>query len=157
MSVPNNSADNSKCDACFESSSLKKCSGCQIVYYCSSTCQVRPKLPISFMEIKYFSAFVKVLVFVNPQKSEWKLHRLECEALSKLPKERRRAVTPSLRLMIRLYYRSKLQSQKVNNQFLNMAFFCFWYTADEIFVLLFVDYFYFCYGQLQFGGGVGGS
>ncbi|KAK9945746.1 hypothetical protein M0R45_011245 [Rubus argutus] len=84
VSVPNNSADNSKCDACFESSNLKKCSGCQIVYYCSSTCQ----------------------------KSEWKLHRLECEALSKLPKERRRAVTPSLRLMIRLYCRSKLQSQK---------------------------------------------
>ncbi|KAM5564144.1 histone-lysine N-methyltransferase ASHR1-like [Rosa sericea] len=82
--VPNNSADNSKCDACFESSHLKKCSGCQVVYYCSSTCQ----------------------------KSEWKLHRLECQALSKLPKEKRRAVTPSLRLMIRLYCRSKLQSQK---------------------------------------------
>ncbi|KAL6217173.1 hypothetical protein ACLB2K_010390 [Fragaria x ananassa] len=82
--VPNNSADNSKCDACFESSHLKKCSRCQVVYYCSATCQ----------------------------KSEWKLHRLECEALSKVPKEKRRAVTPSLRLMIRLYCRSKLQSQK---------------------------------------------
>lgn len=100
-----------------------------------------PKLPTSFMEIMYFSAFVKVLVFVNSQKSEWKLHRLECEALSKLPKERRRAVTPSLRLMIRLYCRSKLQSQKVNNQFLNTGFLCFWYTTDDIFVLLFVDCF----------------
>lgn len=147
MSVPNNSADNSKCDACFESGNLKKCSGCQIVYYCSSTCQVRTELPISFHGgIKYFAAFVKVLVFVNSQKSEWKLHRLECAALSKLPKERRRAVTPSLRLMIRLYCRSKLQSQKVNNQFLKMGFFFFlvfgfWYTADEIFLLLFVDCF----------------
>ncbi|XP_050365996.1 histone-lysine N-methyltransferase ASHR1-like [Argentina anserina] len=83
--VPNNSADHSKCDGCFESSlHLKKCSRCRVVFYCSAACQ----------------------------KSEWKLHRVECEALSKLPKEKRRAVTPSLRLMIRLYCRSKLQSQK---------------------------------------------
>ncbi|CAB4266994.1 unnamed protein product [Prunus armeniaca] len=85
VSVPNNSSAESRCDACFESSNLKKCSACQVVYYCSNSCQ----------------------------KSEWKLHRLECEALSKLHKERRMAVTPSIRLMIKLYLRTKLQTEKV--------------------------------------------
>ncbi|PRQ26466.1 putative histone-lysine N-methyltransferase chromatin remodeling SET family [Rosa chinensis] len=82
--VPKNSIADHKCDACFESSNLKKCSGCKIVYYCSSTCQ----------------------------KSEWKLHRLECEAFSKLPIEFRHQITPPIRLTIRLHCRSKLQSQK---------------------------------------------
>ncbi|XP_008233908.1 PREDICTED: histone-lysine N-methyltransferase ASHR1 [Prunus mume] len=86
VSVPNNSSAESRCDACFESSNLKKCSACQVVYYCSNSCQ----------------------------KSEWKLHRLECEALSKLHKERRMAVTPSIRLMIKLYLRTKLQTEKVS-------------------------------------------
>ncbi|KAL6296880.1 hypothetical protein ACE6H2_005022 [Prunus campanulata] len=85
VSVPNNSSAESRCDACFESSNLKKCSACQVVYYCSNSCQ----------------------------KSEWKLHRLECEALSKLHRERRMAVTPSIRLMIKLYLRTKLQTEKV--------------------------------------------
>ncbi|PQP99888.1 histone-lysine N-methyltransferase ASHR1 isoform X1 [Prunus yedoensis var. nudiflora] len=79
------SSAESRCDACFESSNLKKCSACQVVYYCSNSCQ----------------------------KSEWKLHRLECEALSKVHKERRMAVTPSIRLMIKLYLRTKLQTEKV--------------------------------------------
>ncbi|KAJ6997806.1 histone-lysine N-methyltransferase ASHR1 isoform X1 [Populus alba x Populus x berolinensis] len=81
--VPNNSSTVSRCDGCFASESLKKCSACQVVWYCGSTCQ----------------------------KSEWKLHRLECNALSRLEKEKRKAVTPSIRLMVRLYLRRKLQNE----------------------------------------------
>ncbi|KAJ6398892.1 hypothetical protein OIU77_019619 [Salix suchowensis] len=79
--VPNNTV--SRCDGCFASESLKKCSACQAVWYCGSTCQ----------------------------KSEWKLHRLECIALSRLEKEKRKAVTPSIRLMVRLYLSRKLQNE----------------------------------------------
>lgn len=53
----------------------------------------------------------------NFQKSEWKLHRLECSALSKLDKHRRKFVTPSIRLILKLYLRRKLELDKVNNFF----------------------------------------
>ncbi|XP_065880933.1 histone-lysine N-methyltransferase ASHR1 isoform X2 [Euphorbia lathyris] len=81
----NNSPTELRCDACYSSANLKKCSACQVVWYCGSSCQ----------------------------KLEWKLHRLECIALSKLDKERRKFVTPSIRLMVRLYLRRKLQNEKV--------------------------------------------
>ncbi|KAF3445707.1 hypothetical protein FNV43_RR10883 [Rhamnella rubrinervis] len=81
VSVPNNSGIEWRCDGCFSSSNLKKCSGCQVVWYCGSQCQ----------------------------KSEWKLHRLECGALSKLDEDRRKSVTPSMRLMLKLYLRRKLE------------------------------------------------
>ncbi|XP_043704589.1 histone-lysine N-methyltransferase ASHR1 isoform X3 [Telopea speciosissima] len=42
-SVPNNSSVDVKCDGCFTSSNLKKCSACQAVWYCGSMCQVIPK------------------------------------------------------------------------------------------------------------------
>lgn len=48
------------------------------------------------------------------QKSDWKLHHVECSALSKLEKERLKSLTPSMRLMVKLYMRRKLQSEKVN-------------------------------------------
>ncbi|XP_054796474.1 histone-lysine N-methyltransferase ASHR1 isoform X2 [Prosopis cineraria] len=83
--VPNNSSAESRCDGCFTTSKLKKCSGCQAVWYCGSTCQ----------------------------RAEWKLHRLECEVLSRLEKDKRKSVTPSIRLMVKLYLRRKLQSEKV--------------------------------------------
>ncbi|KAJ4700614.1 histone-lysine N-methyltransferase ASHR1-like [Melia azedarach] len=83
--VPNNSSSNSRCDGCFASSNLKKCSACQVVWYCGSGCQ----------------------------KLEWKLHRVECQALSRLDKEKRKSVTPSIRLMVKLYLRRKLQSEMV--------------------------------------------
>ncbi|KAL6217174.1 hypothetical protein ACLB2K_010391 [Fragaria x ananassa] len=83
--VPDNSVTEHYCDACFESTNLKKCSGCKTVYYCSSTCQ----------------------------KAEWKLHRLECEAFSKLPIQFHSQITPPIRLNIRLHFRSKLESQKI--------------------------------------------
>ncbi|MCL7044521.1 hypothetical protein MKW94_030066 [Papaver nudicaule] len=82
--VPNNSSE-PKCDGCFKSGNLKKCSACQVPWYCGSTCQ----------------------------KSEWKLHRLECQAIAGLSKERRKSLTPSLRLMVRLYLKRKLQNDRV--------------------------------------------
>ncbi|WRX31508.1 SET domain - like 10 [Theobroma cacao] len=38
--VPNNSLTESSCDGCFSKSNLKKCSACQVVWYCGSTCQL---------------------------------------------------------------------------------------------------------------------
>ncbi|KAF9599894.1 hypothetical protein IFM89_001840 [Coptis chinensis] len=83
-SVPTNSSG-SRCDRCFASNDLKKCSACQVPWYCSSKCQ----------------------------KLEWKLHRLECQALKGLSKDRRQSLTPSIRVMVRLYFRRKLQTEKV--------------------------------------------
>ncbi|KAE8077407.1 hypothetical protein FH972_015974 [Carpinus fangiana] len=83
--VPNKSSVDSRCDGCFTSSNLKKCSACHVVCYCGSICQ----------------------------KLDWKLHRLECQALLRLDKDRRKSVTPSIRLMVKLYLRRKLQSEKV--------------------------------------------
>ncbi|KAK7282676.1 hypothetical protein RIF29_11641 [Crotalaria pallida] len=50
--------------------------------------------------------------FDDAQKSEWKLHPLECEALSRLDEDKRKSVTPSIRLMVKLYIRRKLQNDK---------------------------------------------
>lgn len=87
VSVPNkNSSDPSrKCDWCFSSRGLKKCSVCHFVWYCGSNCQ----------------------------KSDWKLHRLECQLLSKVEKERINSLTPSIRLMVQLCLRKKLENEKV--------------------------------------------
>ncbi|PHT45546.1 Histone-lysine N-methyltransferase ASHR1 [Capsicum baccatum] len=82
VSVPNKSA---KCEWCFASTNLKRCSACRVVFYCGNTCQ----------------------------KSDWKLHRVECQALSKVDKERIKSITPSIRLMVKLYLRRKLQDEKV--------------------------------------------
>ncbi|TYJ45853.1 hypothetical protein E1A91_A02G084200v1 [Gossypium mustelinum] len=83
--VPNNSLSESRCDGCFSKSNLKKCSACHVVWYCGSSCQ----------------------------KLEWKLHRLECQLLAKLDKERRKSVTPTIRMMVKLYLRRKLQNGNV--------------------------------------------
>ncbi|KAK1384417.1 histone-lysine N-methyltransferase ASHR1 [Heracleum sosnowskyi] len=85
VSVPNKTSGNSRCDWCFSSSNLKRCSSCQVVWYCGSTCQ----------------------------KSDWKLHQLECQALSKLDKNRIKSLTPSIRLMVKLFIRKKLQREKI--------------------------------------------
>ncbi|XP_047167625.1 histone-lysine N-methyltransferase ASHR1 [Vigna umbellata] len=86
--VPNNSSLSTpkRCDGCFITSDvLRRCSRCHVAYYCGTACQ----------------------------RSEWKLHRLECEVLSRLDKDKRKSVTPSIRLMVRLYLRRKLQDDKV--------------------------------------------
>ncbi|KAF5942339.1 hypothetical protein HYC85_019981 [Camellia sinensis] len=85
VSVPNRVSVDSRCDWCLTTSNLKRCSSCQVVWYCGSTCQ----------------------------KSDWKLHRLECGALSKLDKARKKSLTSSIRLMVKLYLRRKLQSEKI--------------------------------------------
>ncbi|PNY04645.1 histone-lysine N-methyltransferase ASHR1-like protein [Trifolium pratense] len=74
-----------RCDGCLATTNLSKCSRCQVVWYCGTPCQ----------------------------KSEWKLHRLECEALSRLDNLKRKSVTPSIRLMLKLYIRRKLQDEKI--------------------------------------------
>ncbi|CDP12439.1 unnamed protein product [Coffea canephora] len=87
VAVPNkNSNDSSsRCEWCFSTRNLKKCSACQVVWYCGSTCQ----------------------------KTDWKLHRLECQVLSKVEKGRIKSLTPSIRLMVKLYLRRKLQVEQV--------------------------------------------
>ncbi|XP_022880187.1 histone-lysine N-methyltransferase ASHR1 isoform X2 [Olea europaea var. sylvestris] len=87
VSVPNKNKEspNSKCEWCFSSSKLKKCSGCHVVWYCGGTCQ----------------------------KLDWKLHSVECKALAKVDKNRVKSITPSIRLMVKLYLRRKLQQQKI--------------------------------------------
>ncbi|XP_057444003.1 histone-lysine N-methyltransferase ASHR1 isoform X2 [Lotus japonicus] len=88
VSVPNNNSSVSaqkRCDRCFTTTNLSKCSRCQTVWYCGTACQ----------------------------KSEWKFHRLECEVLSRLDKDKRKSVTPSIRLMVKLYVRRKLQHEKI--------------------------------------------
>ncbi|KAK6114806.1 hypothetical protein DH2020_007075 [Rehmannia glutinosa] len=89
VSVPNKNKESpeSKCEWCFSSTNLKKCSACHVVWYCSSTCQ----------------------------KSDWKLHCVECQALKKVDKERLKSITPSIRLMVRLCIRRKLENQKMAN------------------------------------------
>ncbi|KAG5019025.1 hypothetical protein JHK87_014880 [Glycine soja] len=47
------------------------------------------------------------------QRSEWKLHRLECQVLSRLDHDKRKSLTPSIRLMLRLHLRRKLQNDKI--------------------------------------------
>ncbi|XP_058097233.1 histone-lysine N-methyltransferase ASHR1 isoform X2 [Magnolia sinica] len=84
-STPTNSPADLRCDGCFASSNLKKCSACRIAWYCGSRCQ----------------------------KLEWKLHQLECQALVGLNEDRRKMLTPSIRLMVRLVLKSKLQSEQV--------------------------------------------
>ncbi|XP_074279508.1 histone-lysine N-methyltransferase ASHR1 [Silene latifolia] len=85
VSVPNNSSSVSRCDVCFASSNLKKCSACHAVWYCGSSCQ----------------------------KKDWKLHRVECQALSNIEKGKLKYLTPSIRLMAKLYLKRKLQNEKV--------------------------------------------
>ncbi|GMH00279.1 hypothetical protein Nepgr_002118 [Nepenthes gracilis] len=85
VSVPNNSSVVSRCEVCFASRNIKKCAACHVVWYCGSTCQ----------------------------KSDWKLHRVECRAISKLEKERQKSLTPSIRLMVKLCLRRKLEVEKV--------------------------------------------
>ncbi|KAL5066331.1 hypothetical protein RYX36_028068 [Vicia faba] len=74
-----------RCDGCFRTTNLSKCSRCQVVWYCGTPCQ----------------------------KSAWRLHRFECEALSRLDDHKRKSVTPSIRLMLKLYLRRKLQNDKI--------------------------------------------
>ncbi|XP_047311961.1 histone-lysine N-methyltransferase ASHR1 [Impatiens glandulifera] len=84
VSVPNKESS-ARCELCFKSTNVKKCSACQFVLYCGNACQ----------------------------KLDWKLHRLECGALSNIEKDRLKCLTPSIRLMVKLYLRRRLENEKV--------------------------------------------
>uniref|UniRef100_R7WG81 Uncharacterized protein n=1 Tax=Aegilops tauschii TaxID=37682 RepID=R7WG81_AEGTA len=86
-STPNRISVGSSCDHCFASGNLRKCSVCRVAWYCGSVCQ----------------------------KEEWKLHQLECQAISALTEERKKMLTPTIRLMVKLILRRKLQSEKMAN------------------------------------------
>lgn len=72
VSVPSKTSGCSRCDWCFTSSNLKRCSSCQAVWYCGSTCQVYEKLKsVPYIHINaslFFSLiflYVRLAGFVN--------------------------------------------------------------------------------------------
>ncbi|KAK6246155.1 hypothetical protein SCA6_009245 [Theobroma cacao] len=76
------------CQRCFKSGdALLKCASCNIAWYCGAECQ----------------------------RLDWKLHKLECRAISRLEKKWQELVTrtPEIRLMVKLFIRRKLQRDKV--------------------------------------------
>lgn len=80
-----NSYTDKRCDGCYkEDGSFKRCSSCKSVWYCSFACQRR----------------------------EWSIHKYECKCLVKLMAEKGRDLTPSLRLMLRLLIKRRLQKDK---------------------------------------------
>ncbi|KAK6246152.1 hypothetical protein SCA6_009242 [Theobroma cacao] len=73
------------CQRCFKSGrALLKCASCNMVWYCDAECQ----------------------------RLDWKLHKLECRAISRLEKKWRELVTPEIRLLVKLLIRRKLQCEK---------------------------------------------
>ncbi|KAH9299492.1 hypothetical protein KI387_031174, partial [Taxus chinensis] len=86
VSVLDGASMNKRCDACFRPSmNLKRCSACKLTWYCSSACQ----------------------------RNKWKLHQHECKAVMCLKEEKQQIPTPSLRLMLRLLIKRKLQNDGV--------------------------------------------
>ncbi|KAK3149596.1 hypothetical protein QOZ80_3AG0219600 [Eleusine coracana subsp. coracana] len=84
-STPNKISVGSACDHCFSTGHLRKCSVCRVVWYCGSACQ----------------------------KEEWKLHQLECQAIAALTEDRKKMLTPTIRLMVQLVLKRKMQNEKV--------------------------------------------
>ncbi|XP_057816340.1 histone-lysine N-methyltransferase ASHR1 isoform X1 [Cryptomeria japonica] len=86
VSVLDAASINKRCDTCFQlSMNLKRCSACKLTWYCSSMCQ----------------------------RNGWKLHQYECKAIMFLKEEKQQILTPSLRLMLRLLIKRKLQNDEV--------------------------------------------
>ncbi|KAH9572654.1 hypothetical protein CY35_02G163000 [Sphagnum magellanicum] len=84
VAVLDGNSQHKRCDRCFSlSSNLKRCSACKSVFYCCILCQ----------------------------KKEWLLHKYECQATVKLFKEKQRTLTSSLRLMLRLWIKRRLQAE----------------------------------------------
>ncbi|KAH7567850.1 hypothetical protein JRO89_XS07G0166600 [Xanthoceras sorbifolium] len=82
----------------------------RVVRLCGTVAALASKIEVSIARRN--TGYIQIL-YNNFQKLDWKLHRLECHALSRLDKDRRKYVTPSIRLMLKLYLRRKLQSEKV--------------------------------------------
>ncbi|MBA0765105.1 hypothetical protein Gotri_014359 [Gossypium trilobum] len=70
-------------------------------------------MDVSAKAILRNAQLVMLFGIVGAHKLEWKLHRLECQLLAKLDKERRKSVTPTIRMMVKLYLRRKLQNENV--------------------------------------------
>ncbi|EEE59772.1 hypothetical protein OsJ_12271 [Oryza sativa Japonica Group] len=54
----------------------------------------------------------EVLRLSSCLREEWKLHQLECRAIAALTEDRKKMLTPTIRLMVRLVLRRKLQDDK---------------------------------------------
>ncbi|BBN09598.1 [histone H3]-lysine4/36 N-trimethyltransferase SMYD [Marchantia polymorpha subsp. ruderalis] len=75
-----------RCDACFRcSENLQRCSACKSVSYCCTSCQ----------------------------RKEWKLHKSECQMMVKLSQAKQKLPPPSLRLIVRLVIKRRLQASNV--------------------------------------------
>jgi SET and MYND domain-containing protein len=116
----------SRCDRCYrppDSCPLKRCSACKTVFYCSADCQVpiastfllSSPLHIALHTPTSHYAFAILL----PQRSEWRHHKFECAILVRLLKEKQRTPTATMRLVLRLLIKRKLQADKVS-----MSVFC---------------------------------
>lgn len=76
-----------------------------------------------------FCGIILLYEIVSVQKEEWKLHQLECQAMAALAEDRKKMLTPTIRLMVRLVLKRKLQNEKVaagivatrNSHFANFA------------------------------------
>ncbi|AQK63624.1 Histone-lysine N-methyltransferase ASHR1 [Zea mays] len=104
-STPNKILVGSSCDHCFTSGNLRKCSMCRVTWYCSSNCQVLAKPTL-------YSTYISIDCAI---KEEWKLHQLECRAMAALTEDRKKMLTPTIRLMVRLALKRKLQNEKMAN------------------------------------------
>jgi hypothetical protein len=58
----------------------------------------------------WFNAWVLVM---NDQRKEWVVHKHECEVLVRLLKEKQRRPTSTLRMVLRLLIKRRLQADKV--------------------------------------------
>jgi hypothetical protein len=66
-------------------------------------------------DILLFFSFCQCNMLV--QKEGWKLHQLECRAMAALTEDRKKMLTPTIRLMVRLVLKRKLQNEKVVSGF----------------------------------------
>eukprot|EP00249_Psilotum_nudum_P015021 c25124_g1_i1 orf=280-1665(-) len=86
ISVLNSNNASKRCDGCYKpGSSVKCCSACKHVWYCSSLCQ----------------------------RNEWKLHQHECRTIAKVIEGKQRTLTPSMQLMLRFLFKRMLQADGV--------------------------------------------
>lgn len=58
--------------------------------------------------------FILIHDYYYIQRSDWKLHQLECQAFLRLTEDRRKLITSSIRLMVRIFLKKKLQYDQVD-------------------------------------------
>ena len=112
----------SRCDCCYHSSSpLLRCSACKTVFYCSADCQVPtpPPPPPWFLHLLPPTSPLTPSRFVS-QRQEWGHHKFECAILVRLFKEKQRTPTSTMRLVLRLLIKRRLQADQVNVSLLSL-------------------------------------